>query len=225
LGIGFGYTSGRYSKENFLGMFYDILDAKRVEILPLFQSFKGTFYLAGGTGLALQFGHRDSRDFDFFTADHFETDVFYNGLRELLGDRSIVKTLEEKDSLSVVIDEEIRLSFFRYPYALLNPTIDEEHMRIASIEDIACMKLSAIVSRATWKDYIDLYFILQQCSLKDVLKNVAKKMPDLDQNLILKSLVYFADVADENIIFKNNFDVPRKTVETFLEERVKANLG
>ena len=47
-------------------MFYDILDKNRLDILPLLAGFKDRFYLAGGTGLALQLGHRDSHDFDFF---------------------------------------------------------------------------------------------------------------------------------------------------------------
>lgn len=48
-------------------MFVQILDQKRLELLPKFQFLKGDFYLAGGTALALQIGHRVSIDFDFFT--------------------------------------------------------------------------------------------------------------------------------------------------------------
>jgi hypothetical protein len=47
-------------------MFYSILDKKRIDILPLLKEFRKDFYLAGGTALALQIGHRDSLDFDFF---------------------------------------------------------------------------------------------------------------------------------------------------------------
>jgi hypothetical protein len=47
-------------------MHYEILDENRIKILPLLKNFKDDFYLAGGTGLALQIGHRDSIDFDFF---------------------------------------------------------------------------------------------------------------------------------------------------------------
>lgn len=54
-------------------MFYNILDKKRLEILPLLENFKKDFYLAGGTGLALQLGHRDSIDFDFFSLGKVDT--------------------------------------------------------------------------------------------------------------------------------------------------------
>ena len=53
-------------------MFYDILDKKRIKILPLLKNFKKEFYLAGGTSLALQIGHRDSVDFDFFKQDDID---------------------------------------------------------------------------------------------------------------------------------------------------------
>ena len=202
-------------------MFYDILDKKRIEILPKLKSFKDKFYLAGGTGLALQIGHRDSVDFDFFILNDFDTTTLYNELLDIFSDKKIVKTLEEKNSLNAVVDEEIRLSFLKYPYPLLNKCIDEECLKIASIEDIGCMKLSAIVGRAVEKDYVDLYYILQKISLNDLLKLAKEKMPDLDHNLILKSLIYFEDIVSENIKFKHNFHVTLTEMKKFFEEQVK----
>src|SRR3989344_3015422 len=192
-------------------MFYDILDKKRIEILSFFNLFKDRFYLAGGTGLALQIGHRDSIDFDFFTQSHIDTAKLFNELRDGFADRQIIRTLEEKDSLNVIVDGSIKLSFFRYPYILIKDCLDEENLRIASIEDIACMKLSAIVSRAVEKDFVDLYFII-------------KKIPYLDTNLVLKSLVYFDDVIEEKIKFKHGFNVSMKELKLFFEEQVKRSI-
>ena len=76
-----------------------------------------------------------------------------------------------------------------------------------SIKDIGCMKLSAIISRATNKDYIDLYYILQRVELLELLKWAEQKFPEIDTNLILKSLVYFEDVEVETINFKHNKEV------------------
>ena len=87
--------------------------------------------------------------------------------------------------------------------------------------DIGCMKLSAIVSRATNKDYVDLYYILEQVSLKKLLKSAREKMPELDQNLILKSLVYFSDLKKEALIFKNNKQVDLETIKDFFVKEVK----
>ncbi len=202
-------------------MFYDILDTKRKNILPLLAVFKPDFYLAGGTGLALQIGHRDSIDFDFFTRKTIDTVDLYERLVLIFAGHRIDKIQEEKNTLSVFIDGNIKLSFFAYRYPLLEASIEEPFLSIASIVDIACMKLSAIVSRSTNKDYIDLFYILKKMSLEDVLKHVSRKMPDLDTNLVLKSLVYFADVVEEPIHFKGTFEVTLKRVEQFLVETVR----
>jgi predicted nucleotidyltransferase component of viral defense system len=105
---------------------------------------------------------------------------------------------------------------------LIGKIIDEPNLRIASIEDIACMKLAAIVARATNKDYIDLYFILHEFSLADILKKLAVKIPELDANLVLKSLVYFNDIIIEPIKFKNKCRINFGKVQRFLENQVKS---
>jgi hypothetical protein len=127
---------------------------------------------------------------------------------------------QEKNTLTVYIDKNIKLSFFSYKYPLLEKLIKEPYLNIASILDIACMKLSAIVSRATFKDYVDLYFILQIIPLELLLKKLKKKLPELDTNLVLKSLVYLKDLKDEPIKFKNNSNISLKEVEKYLQEQV-----
>jgi len=201
-------------------MFYDILDEKRLAILPLLKNFKDGYYLAGGTGLALQLGHRDSIDFDFFSQENIDTEKLFSQIAEVFNGRKIVKVQEEKNSLAVFIDEDIKLSFLSYKYKLIDDVADEENIRIASVPDIACMKLAAIVSRAANKDYIDLYFILKIFSLEDILDKMNEKMPSLDINLVLKSLVYFKDISAEPIKFKNNNDASIEAVENFLVEKV-----
>lgn len=202
-------------------MFYDILDKERMSILPRLSFLKDRFYLAGGTGLALQLGHRDSVDFDFFAKDHFNTPDLYKELLEVFGQDNVSKTLEEKNTLNVILDGNIKLSFFSYLYPLLEPLIKEEFLDIAGIIDIGCMKLSAVTGRAVAKDYIDLYFILKQVTLITLLSKAKEKMSDLDYNLILKSLIFFDDVSMENIVFKHNQDVSFSEVKGFLEEEVK----
>ena len=67
-------------------MFYDILDKKRIEILPLLKNFKQEFYLAGGTSLALQIGHRDSVDFDFFKHDDIDIPELFGRIKNIFHD-------------------------------------------------------------------------------------------------------------------------------------------
>ena len=202
-------------------MFYNILDKKRLDLLPLFKEFKNEFYLAGGTALALQIGHRDSVDFDFFTQENIDTKKLFIKLKEVFKGYKVLKIQEEINTLSILIEDNVKLSFFAYPYKLISEIVDEENLKLASIEDIGCMKLSAITGRASNKDYIDLCYILQKIELKDLLKKSSEKLPDLDANLILKSLVYFEDIEMEAINFKNNNDIEFKEVKEFLKKEVK----
>lgn len=202
-------------------MFYDILDKNRLDILPLFKKFKDDFYLAGGTALALQIGHRDSIDFDFFSERDINTSELFEELRRVFERRGLVKIQEEQNSLTVLVDKSVKISFLVYRYKLIGKFISEENFNLASIEDIGCMKLSAITGRASSKDYIDLYFILKKFSLPDLLDKAGDKYPELDRNLILKSLVYFEDIIMEKIMFKNSNDLAFDEIKKELKSKVR----
>lgn len=202
-------------------LFWDILDENRKKILPLFNTFKSDFYLAGGTALALQLGHRDSIDFDFFTDKSFSTSELYETIEKAFKNHGILKIQDKKDTLTVSIDDSIKISIFTYPYKLIKPLIETEYFQISSIEDIGCMKLSAITSRMVEKDYVDLYFILQKASLSDLLDLAKEKFPSIDTNLVLKSLVYFDDITNEPIVYKHNHEIDFELIKKSLEETVK----
>ncbi len=201
-------------------MHYNILDEKRRAILPKLSELKSEFYLAGGTALALQIGHRDSVDFDFFTQDNIDTQELFEKVIDIFTEHKVLKTQEEHNTLSIVIDNNIRISFFTYKYPLIGSLIDEPYLHLAPIEDIACMKLSAITSRATNKDYIDLYFILKQMNLEELLELAKIKFPNLDTNLILKSLVYFDDLEEEPIVFKEDNETNWEEIKEVLKNAV-----
>ena len=201
-------------------MFYDILDKKRIAILPLLKEFKEDFYLVGGTALALQTGHRDSIDFDFFCQEDINTQKLFEKVKEVFKEQKVLKTQDEKNTLTVLIDKTIEVSFFSYKYNLVGELVEEPNLKLASVLDIGCMKLSAITSRGISKDYIDLYYILQDIDLNYLLDKSAEKFPDLDRNLILKSLVYFNDIEVEPIKFKHNKDIDFEKVKIFLRKKV-----
>jgi predicted nucleotidyltransferase component of viral defense system len=204
---------------------WEILDGERNKILPLFSCFKDDFYLAGGTALALQLGHRDSIDFDFFAKKNFSSLELFNKLKVAFNGFEIVKVQEEKDTLTVLVDGKIKVSFFAYPYILIKPIIKSEFINLASIEDIGLMKLSAITGRSVLKDYVDLYWILQKISLADLVPLCQKKYKDLDINVVLKSLVYFDDVIEEPMIYKNSGEVSFEEIKNFLRKTVDSYLN
>lgn len=205
-------------------MFYDILDKDRTKILPILPQITTDFYLAGGTALALHIGHRDSIDFDFFTDKTFDPQSIFKTCQKALSENTLRITQQEPNTLSIVIDDMINMSFFTHTYPLLVPLINGEYCAIASIQDIACMKILAIVNRSTTKDYVDLYYIFQQFSLEEILDMTQKKYSHLDQNIILKSLVYFDDIIDEPIIFKNDKSVSMSQIKEAFTALVKDHI-
>ena len=201
-------------------MFWSILDEERRQVLPALELARDEgFYLAGGTALALHIGHRDSVDFDFFKRDEFSTGQLFDRLIEVFGDRAVVKMQDERNTLSMVVSESIKLRFQRYPYVLLRPLDITDYLDLADMADIGCMKLSAITGRGTMKDYVDLYFILQRIPLEELLALCAVKLPQLDRALILKALVFFDDVDNGPILCMKDHSVPFDKVKKYLMEQ------
>jgi hypothetical protein len=183
--------------------------------------FREQFYLAGGTALALHIGHRTSMDFDFFTPDAFDTAALYQRVADACGEKDLKKTQDEPNTLSVETIGGVKISFLHYPYELLESAIPTEHIRLASILDIGCMKFSAITSRNEEKDYIDLYGILQRIPLRRFVDVLPVKFPNFNVALALKSLVYTEDVIPSSYEFKNNFAVTLREAKTFFTAEIR----
>ena len=154
------------------------------------------FYLAGGTGCSLQIGHRVSFDLDLFTRKTFDTKALIERLKDT------GKFLLDDEAHQTIIGrfEETRISFFRYSYPILFPLKGFRGLSVADIRDIGCMKLDAISSRGSRRDFVDLYFIARVIGdLHVLLELFKKKYQGIDYNLmhILKSMVWFDDAEKE----------------------------
>lgn len=152
------------------------------------------FYLAGGTALALQLGHRKSIDLDFFTDDFPKFELL---LQELYALQPNV--IHQTDGTLDVLIDTVKVSFLEYTYPVIGEYSQYENVRLASIEDIACMKLSAVSSRGARKDFVDLAMIFQKVPLTDLFALFEKKFSDItyEELHILKSLLYFDDAENE----------------------------
>lgn len=170
---------------------------KALEKLDSSTFFKETqAYLAGGTGLALHFGHRISQDLDFFTAKDFEEQQTIQFL-QTLGKFNLKKT-----AWKTIIGtfEEVKFSIFHYNYSQLEPSVKFlQTAKVASPKDIAAMKIATVSQRCTKRDFIDLYFLIQKFSLEEILKfyKLKFKNASADKIHILKSLIYFTDAENE----------------------------
>ena len=151
-------------------MYKKSLNIKTEALIKKIESarFVKKFYLAGGTALALQIGHRQSIDLDFFINNNFELEELINELSTLGKYRLNYKNHITLDGLL----DEVKISFFKYDYPQLYPFIYFNNIRLADIRDIAPMKIAAIASRGSKKDFIDLYFLMEIFNLSEILSSI-----------------------------------------------------
>jgi hypothetical protein len=136
------------------------------------------FYLAGGTALALQLGHRLSVDLDFFSATQDNISSLVEPLRYALKEFSPILSDSSWGNL-VFLANNVRVGFYGYGYEMVKPLLQAEGIALASVEDIALMKLDALLSRASRKDFHDLYAICQRISLRELLALAPRKYPSI----------------------------------------------
>jgi len=175
-------------------LFYNSITPDTLDTLKRIQSqveLKET-RLVGGTALALQLGHRLSIDLDIFGVWDQSLD-----LRNILG--RCGETIEEHstENIKVYNVSEIKVDVVYYTYAWLKEPVEADGLRFAGMQDIAPMKLEAINSRGSKKDFIDLAFLLERFSLKEIVEWYRLKYPQGSEYLVLRSLVYFDDAEDD----------------------------
>jgi hypothetical protein len=181
----------------------ETLDSRRQEIFPLLAPFKEMgFYLAGGTGLALEIGHRKSDDFDFFRVEPFDSEELFETVSNIFAPRVVTKTFASQNTLYCETLG-VKLSFFSYRYPLIETSYEYPNVKIAHKKDIAAMKFFALQKRATKKDYADLFFLLKEFSLGELFETFFQKYGRVVSEMLLrKSLAYSEDLPpDEVVIF------------------------
>jgi hypothetical protein len=152
--------------------------------------------LAGGTGLALQFGHRYSEDLDIFRPESFDTEAL---LHQLSGIGKVEVQQRASGTLHTMV-QGVRLSFLEAQAEFLFPGSPYRGMTVADPLDIAVMKVIAVGGRGSRKDFVDLYFLFHQgVSLESIFKMVRRRFKEIDYNEyhLMKSLIYFEDAESE----------------------------
>lgn len=176
--------------------YLQILNDRQLDLIKSLDFLGGEVYLAGGTGLALQLGHRTSLDFDFYSKVRFDPQLLAASFQEKSKDLKINSIV--KDTLILTVDG-VSFSLFYYPYKLIGKEVELEAIKMASIQDIAAMKLIAVAMRGKRRDFIDIYYLLKKYSLKDLLGFVKTKYPSFEEMMVLKGLIYFEDAEDEDL--------------------------
>jgi hypothetical protein len=182
---------------------------------PLLQSFA----LGGGTGIALQKGHRVSADFDFFTNQPFINTVIYQCVSAM---KLKAELLFEQNQTMMFIIDDVKVDFILYPFEWLQPFITTEDCRFIHLQDLIPMKLQAVSNRFAKKDFYDIEELFADYSLKEMLGIFKRKFPDIDTGFIVHSLTHFkqADKEEDPILFPSSKSWEQ--VKTNLLNAVKA---
>lgn len=149
------------------------------------------FKLVGGTALALMLGHRLSIDIDLFSDQPFNA----KAVADSLSSRYQINNLETDLNTFTCFIEDVKVDCMAHRYPWIGSEVSLEGVRMASIEDIAAMKLNAIVINGSrWKDFADVYELLEHRSLAQMLNYYEMKYPNVNKVTAFKSLVYHKDV-------------------------------
>lgn len=206
-------------------IYWEILNKSQKEFFSKLSILRDLeAYLAGGTALALQIGHRTSVDFDFYTSKHFKNGALIKIIKKISPELKIKIIRDTDDTFEAILNSRVRFSIFYYYYKLLKEIVSVENVAVVSLEDIAAMKLIAISQRGKRRDFIDFYYLLKIFNLQEIMKSAEKKYPDFDIYNGLRGLLYFKDADDDLEISRIKiFDkkLSWKKIKMEIEKKVK----
>ncbi len=203
---------------------YEILPRQTKKALIFLSEEKwlkeSSWYLAGGTALALQAGNRKSLDLDFFMENKdFDTDEL---LAKFSNNKDWLLSLNKKNTIYGELFK-AKVSFIAYPFFIpKQEPLRHGAIKVLQAKDIAVMKITAISQRGRKRDFFDLYWCAKNIeSLEEIIKRLKVQYPSVahDYHHILKSLVYFED-AESDPEPEINFDANWKKVKNFFIKEI-----
>lgn len=205
----------------------DGLSPKQINVLrqlgPIARKYD--FYLAGGTAISIYLGHRISVDLDWFTQNEMKDAlVFAENLRRAKLDFTTEQTAPGTLHGSIT---NVRVSFLEFRYPLVEPLTIWKEMNcgLASLDDLACMKLSAIAQRGARKDFCDIYALgLKHRTLHEMLALYQQKFSVQDISPVLYGLAYFDDAESERMppmLWNVSWNEIRKAISDWVKETGK----
>lgn len=215
--------------ENTSKIHLEILDKKRQEVFLKLQPILKDFTLGGGTALALQIKQRQSFDFDFFSSEPIAKNLLIKISQ--LGFSSVRPTFDTEDELSLIVDDEVKVTFLSYPFSKIFDLIFlDQNVQIFTLSGLAAQKAYTIGRRGVWRDYYDVFSLLSNkyFTLKEIIELATKEYGDIfSPKLFLSQLVYFQDINDFGIEqIDNGLPIKESSeVKSFLEKEVKNYLS
>lgn len=175
------------------------------------------FRLVGGTALALQYGHRQSVDLDFFGSPLASQEDTIDMLSSL----GNITIHNRTDKILQVVLRGIKVDVIDYSrYGWIDPPVVDDGIVLASPLDIAAMKINAIEGRGSRKDFVDIYMLLQHYTLSELLDFYSMKYPNYSIFRALLSLTYFDD-AETQAMPKIFIPQTWEVIKAYISDKVK----
>ncbi|MDF1551074.1 MAG: nucleotidyl transferase AbiEii/AbiGii toxin family protein [Bacteroidales bacterium] len=151
------------------------------------------FRLVGGTGLSLQLGHRQSIDIDLFTDVEFNIQDLARMIKKRIPE-SEIRILSFGLTIYISTSKSMNLKIdLMETDKYIRPEIIIEGIRFAHIEDIAAMKLEAITSRNTKKDFYDIAELLNHYTIDQLFSFYVERYPYNDIKQVLENFTFFSE--------------------------------
>lgn len=185
---------------------------ERLQHIPQLQQF----YLVGGTALSLKYGHRTSIDLDLFGQVGFDKQEMVDALQREFGNDLVYEQQPAQWAVFCFI-QNIKIDIVKYGHPLISPGEIIDNIRMYSIPDIAAMKVNAILGRGKKKNFWDIYELLHEYSMDNLIDFYNKKFPT--QQLLISipsAMTYFQDAeeTEEPVSLKGqNWKIVKKYIQ------------
>ncbi len=199
-------------------MYINILNNDQAEILPFLKLFNRSFYLVGGTAIAMHLGHRRSIDFDLFTNSRLNKSRIRSHLNSIPFKK--VPVFEDYDQVHLLLNN-VKVTFFNYPYEIEHKLKVADAITIPSLNYLAAMKAFALGRRSKWKDYVDLYFILKDHFSINEIAGLANEIYKglFSEKLFREQLAFHKDIDFSETVEYLVSPVPEEEIKQFLIDK------
>ena len=162
---------------------------KSLQDEPLLKSTR----LVGGTALSLQIGHRESDDLDLFSVEPMDMMAVQ---MLLVGKYVFVPSVIAENTLIGFIDG-VKIDVIYHPFPWIDDAVQDDGFRLASVADIAAMKMHAIINSGKRpKDFVDIAFLSTRYSYNEIKNLLLQRYPAYDPIMVDKAIIYFGDIDD-----------------------------
>ena len=167
--------------------------------IPIFQNFR----LVGGTALSLQIGHRESIDIDLFsyatygTINFEEIETFLRATFNYVDSSTVPPAIGKSYFIGENETNSIKLDIF-YTDSFIQPYIEEDEIRMATVEEIIAMKVDVIQRGGRKKDFWDLHELLESYSISQMIELHEQRYPySHDKEIIIQNFTLFNQADDD----------------------------